>query len=99
MKHPYNCETCKNREINCNDDRFCKVTGDEISFIEEDFTSVYGCASHSNAQSEQVLNAVMSVVNQYIPFGDSPTAIMVREIEEAKEKAKIYIKQMSEQRR
>jgi len=51
--HPQRCVTCTNREVNCNDDRFCKVTGEEISYIEEDFTAIYGCASHSSAVSER----------------------------------------------
>ena len=55
-------------------------------------------ATHSSAPSEQsirqdatekVLDAVMAVVDQYIPFGDSPTAIMVKEIYEAKKKAEL----------
>jgi hypothetical protein len=40
-------------------------------------------------QQADVLDAVMGVVDQYIPFGDSPTAIMVREINEAKKKAEL----------
>lgn len=49
--HPLRCETCGNREINPNDDWFCKVTGEELAGeIEVETHRKYGCASHSSAQ-------------------------------------------------
>jgi hypothetical protein len=45
--HPMRCTTCSNQEINPNDDRFCKVTGEEISFLESELFEIYGCASHN----------------------------------------------------
>jgi hypothetical protein len=45
-----NCETCSNRVINANDDWFCTVTNDLISFIEIDFSKMYGCLSHPQAR-------------------------------------------------
>jgi hypothetical protein len=54
----------------------------------EDAVLVMGKMIHQ-PERDTVLDAVMAVVDQYIPFGDSPTAIMVKEIYEAKKKAEL----------
>jgi hypothetical protein len=49
-EHLCNCKLCGNREVNPNDDSFCKVSVEEISFVEMEFTSIYGCLSHPQAR-------------------------------------------------
>jgi hypothetical protein len=51
-KSPYNCGNCKNREKNANDDKFCKVNGEELSGLEEDWIETVGCASHYDLKNE-----------------------------------------------
>ena len=47
-KHPRRCETCGFYEITVHDDKFCKVTGEELAGeIEIDTHEKYGCCSHS----------------------------------------------------
>lgn len=54
--HPLRCETCRNREVNPNDDNYCNVIGDFIAGeIEMDTTAKVGCASHSSAPARERL--------------------------------------------
>jgi len=66
--------------------KYATVSIDSIIEINNILQNV-GSQPYATTERDKVLDAVMAVVNQYIPFGMSPTAIMVREINEAKQKA------------
>lgn len=73
----YHCGNCPNREINPNDDWFCKVDGEGLAGeIEVETTKRYGCLSHPLAQAamreegakqerEQVLASLTAVFEAF----------------------------------
>jgi len=68
--HPLRCETCGNTKSdkigNCEYFRVCLKTKQRIWSYQSNFTSIVGCASHSNAGSEAVLDEFLKWLPEYL---------------------------------
>lgn len=71
----------------------CPIEAEDLSG-REDYVCPLGevvkikCCTPIDQLAQRKLDAVMEVVDQYIPFGSSPTAVMAREIKDALESVK-----------